>query len=152
MFAAIPATIVEQSEVVSPGLAFFYSRYRKGGACTCFLVPPPMNKCFDALAVLVDCTNLEVALHVCAHLVERPATRQVELVPDARTVLVHLASIKQAHAFMSALSGDVRTHRQTITIDAIYDGQDVIDVASLLSISQDAVVMPIPPGISRQLL
>lgn len=53
---------------------------------------------------------------------------------------------------MSALSGDVRTHRQTITIDVIYDGQDVIDVASLLSISQDAVVMPIPPGIGRQLL
>lgn len=66
--------------------------------------PFPMNKCFDALAVLVDCTNLEFALHVCAHLVEHPATRQVELVPDARTVLVHLASIKQAHAFMSALS------------------------------------------------
>ncbi|MEX3631706.1 carboxyltransferase domain-containing protein [Rothia sp. LK2492] len=102
-------------------------------------------KRFGALAVLVDCTTLEAALHVHAHLIERPAAGQVELVPAAQTVLVRFNTAEQADAFMAApdlpaTSGDVRTHGQTATIDVVYDGQDVTEVASLLGISQEAVV------------
>lgn len=59
------------------------------------LVSCPMNKCFDALAVLVNCTNLEVALRMCAHLVE------------------HSATIKQEDTFMSVVSRPQRRCEST---------------------------------------
>lgn len=145
VLAATSAIIVEQSWVVLLGLLSFTVGTPQGGRMHSVSHTSRAVKRFGALAVLVDCTTLEAALHVHAHLVERPATGQIELVPAAQTVLVRFNTAEQADAFMAtpdlpATSGDVRTHGQTATIDVVYDGQDVAEVASLLGISHEAVV------------
>lgn len=100
---------------------------------------------FGATAVLVDCLSLEAALHAHGHLAAHPAPGVTELVPAARTLLVRFAAPEYADAFMAApslpeASGDVRAHGATVEIEVVYDGQDLAEVASLLGMSEQAVV------------
>lgn len=102
-------------------------------------------KPFGLLAVMVDCRTLENALHLHGHLQQHPAQGQVELIPAAQTVLVRFGTARQAADFLAAphlpqASGDVRTHGRTVAIPVVYDGQDLVDVANHLGISEQAVI------------
>ena len=96
--------------------------------------------------LLVECADLTATMHL-HHALEAAALRGVdELIPAARTVLVHFDPTRTSAA---VLADQIRNLEQSesdqgeareITIDVHYDGEDLAEVADLLSISTAEVV------------
>lgn len=96
--------------------------------------------------LLVECADLTATMHL-HHTLEAAALRGVaELIPAARTVLVHFDPTRTSAA---VLADQIRNLEQSesnqgearaITIDVHYDGEDLHEVADLLSISTAEVV------------
>lgn len=97
-------------------------------------------------AVLVECSDRDEAAAAALALSEHPAPGQRELVPGARSVLVvgndgadidtmtsHLGSLAPRDApYSSAV--------ESVTVDVLYDGPDLAEVAALTGLGVDGVV------------
>ncbi|WP_298460900.1 urea amidolyase family protein [uncultured Cellulomonas sp.] len=105
-------------------------------------------------ALLVDCADGAEARHLHATLAARPLPGQGELLPGARTVLVHLtaraaADRRLAGQLARALaelvvdpSGDAAPAApgDDVVLDTVYDGEDLPDVAALLGTTVAGVI------------
>ena len=99
-------------------------------------------------ALLIEAPGLSEVLDLHAALVAAPPDGVVDVVPAARTVLVHvdpaILSLASARAWIDrALTGDVRripserVEAQTVELAVRYDGADLADTAAVLGISPD---------------
>lgn len=97
-------------------------------------------------AVLIDC-SATAASEVATALARAPLKGQRELVPGARSVLVildstvgfkdvvaHLAAIEIGHA------ADADIEAEAVTIDVVYDGPDLAEVAATTGLDVEGVV------------
>ena len=96
-------------------------------------------------AWLVDLPDLDTVMTWHAHLSEHPLPGQEEAIAAARTVLVLFATRKhtiQAKPLLESLAPQSlqSTDSRTVSIDVIYDGEDLEQVASLLGISATELV------------
>jgi KipI family sensor histidine kinase inhibitor len=97
------------------------------------------------LAFLVELDGLEEVFALHALLTSDPQPGQVEVVAAARTVLVKAGSpdaAQQLAAHVRALEVTEQIERDStlVTIDVLYDGEDLADVAELLGMSEQAVI------------
>jgi KipI family sensor histidine kinase inhibitor len=98
-------------------------------------------------AVLVDCENLDAVLALHAGLTHGPPAGIADIVPAARTVLV---SFDPAVLPMERVTGWIRStppvppgvwgESDAVEIDVEYSGEDLTEVAALLSLSEREVV------------
>ncbi|MET0716585.1 MAG: 5-oxoprolinase subunit PxpB [Mycetocola sp.] len=98
-------------------------------------------------AVLVDCDDLEAVLALHAALTVAPPDGIVDIVPAARTVLV---TFDPAIVPADRVTGWIRStppvppevwgYSDVVEIDVQYSGEDLAEVAALLSISEREVV------------
>jgi KipI family sensor histidine kinase inhibitor len=97
-------------------------------------------------AVLVEVGDLGQALSLYASLRAANLTGVTDLVPAARTVLIHLdPSVTSPSAVTAAIEGlDIRVaankETRTVEIPVVYDGPDLADVARLLGLQEGEVV------------
>ncbi|WP_250448531.1 allophanate hydrolase subunit 1, partial [Actinotalea sp. C106] len=96
-------------------------------------------------AVLVECSDLDEVLDLAAALDRAPLVGQRELVPAASTLMVTLGHATAAQRAAEALATlpAPRDHRhpgQEVTVEVVYDGEDLPRVAGLLGWSPEAVV------------
>lgn len=107
-------------------------------------VAPQVLSCGDR-ALLVELPNLAAVLAFTDHLTRHPLEGQLDLVPAARTILVttrHDADLETLRRKLSALPV-VETAppvSRTVTIDVVYDGEDLHRVAALAGLTPDEVV------------
>lgn len=96
-------------------------------------------------SVLVDLPDLDEVMAWHATLTAHPLPGQVEVIAAAKTVLVNLASRRDAQAAFQALQSfvpqphnpqDSRHH----TIGVIYDGEDLASTAELMGISSEELI------------
>ncbi|RJS91138.1 carboxyltransferase domain-containing protein [Salinisphaera sp. Q1T1-3] len=96
-------------------------------------------------ALLVECQSLDDVLALDAHLAETPLAGQIERVPAARTLLLgfdsahHVAAAGARLPTLAPAPIDADTGRE-ITIDVVYDGADLADVADHTGLSVEAVI------------
>ncbi|WP_307793887.1 carboxyltransferase domain-containing protein [Actinotalea soli] len=96
-------------------------------------------------AVLVECSDLAEVLDLAAVLDREPLVGQRELVPAASTLMVTLGDAAAAHrgaevlATLPAPRGQ-RPPGREVTLEVVYDGEDLPRVAELLGWSPEAVV------------
>lgn len=96
-------------------------------------------------ARLLLCDSLATVLALNAVLRDTPLPGQIDLVPAAATLLVGFATPRQARLAGPTLAGldappvDARAGRE-ITIDVVYDGEDLADVAAHTGLSTDQIV------------
>ncbi|KGJ79645.1 urea amidolyase [Cryobacterium roopkundense] len=96
-------------------------------------------------AVLVQLGSLSDVLRLRHALGQHPLEGQVDVVAAARTVLVTGDSARAARRFPAALRGlelgtEAVAADTLVTLDVMYDGEDLDDVAAATSLSRDAVV------------
>lgn len=96
-------------------------------------------------AVLVELGTLAEVLSLQAHLEQHPLAGQVDVVAAATTVLVTADSARAARGYAEALrhldlTEAVVADDTLVTIDTIYDGLDLDDVAGLTGLSREAVI------------
>jgi KipI family sensor histidine kinase inhibitor len=96
-------------------------------------------------ALLVECRDQAVAAAVAAALARSPGPGQRELVPGARSVLVmvhEMAEIDGVAAHLAALAVVARVPPAgaVVTIDVVYDGPDLAEVAELTGLGAGDVV------------
>ncbi len=96
-------------------------------------------------ALLVELGSLAdvVALH--AQLQSSPLPGQIDALAAAGTVLVRFAGRRETVAAVALLENLDFNHAElpdarTVTIDAVYDGEDLAEVARLTGLSEEAVV------------
>lgn len=96
-------------------------------------------------AVLVELASLAdvVALH--AQLQARPLPDQIDVLAAAGTVLVRFGGRRAAVAAADALRSldfarATLPESRTVTIETVYDGEDLAEVARLTGLSEDAVI------------
>ncbi|MCC9206248.1 5-oxoprolinase/urea amidolyase family protein [Arthrobacter sp. zg-Y769] len=96
-------------------------------------------------ALLVELESLSdvVALH--AELLARPLPGQVDVLAAAATVLVGFVGRRETVAAAGLIEALNLTHGElpdarTVTIETVYDGGDLAEVARLTGLSEDAVV------------
>ncbi|MCC9175488.1 carboxyltransferase domain-containing protein [Arthrobacter sp. zg-Y179] len=96
-------------------------------------------------ALLVELESLSdvVALH--AELRARPLPGQVDVLAAAATVLVRFAGRRETVAAAGLIETLDLTHgtaadARTVTIETVYDGEDLAEVARLTGLSEDAVI------------
>ena len=96
-------------------------------------------------AFLVECAGLTEVLGLQAALAAEPPPGLVESLPAARTLLV-TATDRRARDRLTALlrelpAGSTRaTGGDVVTIDTVYDGEDLAAVASLTGLSEEGVI------------
>ncbi|UVI35013.1 urea amidolyase family protein [Brevibacterium spongiae] len=96
--------------------------------------------------LLVECADLAatMALHHSLEAADLPGVN--ELIPAARTVLIDFDPVRtQASALAEAVRGLTRTESSTeearqVSIPVTYDGEDLAEVADLLSVSPAEVI------------
>ncbi|SFN92835.1 5-oxoprolinase subunit PxpB [Mycetocola miduiensis] len=98
-------------------------------------------------AILVDCDDLEAVLALNAALTVAPPDGIVDIVPAARTVLV---TFDPARLSADRVTGWIRStppvppevwgYSDVVEIDVQYSGEDLAEVAALLSTSEREVV------------
>lgn len=97
-------------------------------------------------ALLVELDDLEEVLAYYAALVDEPPDGVLDIVPAARTILL---SVDPAATTISELEQAIRpvkprrggrTHGDLVELPVTYDGEDLDDVASLLSCDIDEVI------------
>ena len=97
-------------------------------------------------AVLVEVGDLGEALSLYASLRAAHLTGVTDLVPAARTVLIHLdPSVTGPSTITAAVeglntSGAAESEPRTVEIPVVYDGPDLADVAEILGLREDEVV------------
>lgn len=96
-------------------------------------------------AVIVDLPDLATVMAWHASLVASPLPGQVEAIAAARTVLVCFDAHSSAIAGLKALrdfrpQSSAETTPREVTIDVIYDGEDLADVAELMGISTEELI------------
>ncbi|WP_260458819.1 5-oxoprolinase subunit B family protein, partial [Actinotalea ferrariae] len=96
-------------------------------------------------ALLVVCADLDEVLALAATLRRDPVPGQVDLQPAERSLLVLLDDARRqarAAGVVATLrpTGVERAARRPVTLDVVYDGEDLDDVAALTGTSRDAVV------------
>ena len=103
-------------------------------------------------ALLIEAAGLSEVLDLHAALVAAPPDGVVDVVPAARTVLVHVdpavLPLASARAWIDrALTGEVRSipserdeEAQIVELAVRYDGADLADTAAVLGISPDELV------------
>lgn len=96
-------------------------------------------------ARLVACESLDAVLAINAHLAARPLAGQIDLVPAASTLLVSFDTAGHARAAGTTLARIdappvAQNDGREITIDVVYDGADLGDVAEQTGLSIDAVI------------
>lgn len=114
---------------------------------------PPPGRVASALhlrpvgdrAVLVQLANLDQVLSLHDWLQRHPLPGQVDAVAAAETVLVTGDSATSALGFAAALRGAdltpvTGTDDALVTLDTVYDGADLDEVARLTGLSRDAVI------------
>lgn len=96
-------------------------------------------------ALLLACGDLAEVTALHAQLREHPLPGQVEAIAGARTVLVRFLSPRDARSGADALA-ELRpaplghAHGRTVTVDVVYDGEDLPGVAAMLGWEADAVI------------
>ncbi|WP_296109998.1 carboxyltransferase domain-containing protein [uncultured Corynebacterium sp.] len=96
-------------------------------------------------AVIVDLPDLDTVMAWHASLVASPLPGQVEAIAAARTVLVCFDAHSSAIAGLNTLR-NFQPHSSTeanpreVTIDVVYDGEDLADVAELMGISIEELI------------
>jgi KipI family sensor histidine kinase inhibitor len=97
-------------------------------------------------AVLVEVGDLGEALSLYASLRAANLAGVTDLVPAARTVLIHLdPSVTDPSTVTAAVEGlntssAAESEARTVEIPVVYDGPDLADVAHVLGLRQDEVV------------
>jgi len=96
-------------------------------------------------AILVELSSLDAVLSLQAQLIAHPQPGQTDVIAAAATVLI-IADSAQA---IQALAAHVRTldldapaevESALVTIEVVYDGEDLDEVASLTGLGREAVV------------
>ncbi|MCI4011505.1 urea amidolyase family protein [Brevibacterium sp. ZH18] len=113
------------------------------------LSPTPTDLSFHTASrrhLLVECADLAATMHLHHALETAALSGVVELIPAARTVLLNFdpsrttaTALEGAIRGLSLTESDAGTARE-VTIDVVYDGEDLAEVAELLSISPAEVV------------
>lgn len=104
-----------------------------------------LHPCGDR-ALLVEVDDLDEVLAVCAALEQRPVEGVVDLVPAARTVLLHLdpqvTDVRRAATALRAveLRPGTRPTARHVEVPVVYDGEDLAEVARLTGLSEREVV------------
>ncbi|MEV6285159.1 allophanate hydrolase subunit 1 [Kribbella sp. NPDC051770] len=96
-------------------------------------------------ALLVELDDLDQVLGYYAALRSDPPAGVVDIVPAGRTVMVTISPSTTLTALERTLrattpAGDHRTEGDLIELPVVYDGEDLADVATLLSCSVDEVI------------
>lgn len=94
---------------------------------------------------LIQCTGLSEVMALHATLISTPLAGQVEVLAAAETVLVSFGDAKRARAGAEAVAQlevagtDAATGR-TVTIETVYSGEDLEEVAELTGLGVEGVV------------
>lgn len=96
-------------------------------------------------AVIVDLPDLDTVMSWHASLVASPLPGQVEAIAAARTVLVCFDAHSSAIAGLNTLrdfhpQSSAEANPREVTIDVVYDGEDLADVAELMGISTEELI------------
>ncbi|MDT0169838.1 5-oxoprolinase/urea amidolyase family protein [Pseudarthrobacter sp. BRE9] len=96
-------------------------------------------------AILVELPSLEAVLSLQAQLTAHPEPGQIDVIAAATTVLITADSPQAAQALAAHvpsldLEAPADTDSALVTIDVVYDGEDLNDVASLTGLGREAVV------------
>lgn len=96
-------------------------------------------------AVLAELSGLPDVLALQALLLKQPLPGQVDVLAAAETVLVMADSPRSARAMPELLLAmdltvQVRAEGRLVTIDAVYDGEDLAEVGRLTGLGPDGVV------------
>lgn len=96
-------------------------------------------------ALLVELTDLNSVLALHARLIAEPLPGQLDAVAAAATVLLKFAMAAEASAARAALphldlASAVRSGGREVTIEVVYDGEDLPEVGRLTGLSVDGVV------------
>lgn len=96
-------------------------------------------------SLLVDLPSLDEVMAWHATLSTSPLPGQVEVIAAAKTILVNLASRRDAQAAFQTLrtftpQAQATSQSRHLTIDVIYDGEDLRTTAELLGISTEELI------------
>ncbi|UWX97711.1 carboxyltransferase domain-containing protein [Arthrobacter zhaoxinii] len=96
-------------------------------------------------ALLVELESLSDVVALSAELRARPLPGQVDVLAAAATVLVRFAGRRETVAAEGLIEALDLTHGEvpdarTVTIETVYDGGDLAEVARLTGLSEDAVI------------
>ncbi|HSU45692.1 MAG TPA: 5-oxoprolinase/urea amidolyase family protein [Arthrobacter sp.] len=96
-------------------------------------------------AILVELSSLEAVLSLQAQLTAHPQPGQVDVIAAAETVMITVDSPDAARALASHVRGlDLEAPAETkstlVTIDVVYDGEDLDEVAALTGLGREGVV------------
>lgn len=96
-------------------------------------------------AILVELPTLDAVLSLQAQLTAHPQPGQVDVIAAARTVLITAASPEAvkalaAHICTLDLAAPADTESTLVTIDVVYDGEDLDEVATLTGLGREGVV------------
>jgi KipI family sensor histidine kinase inhibitor len=108
-------------------------------------VPFTVLPCGSA-ALMLELDSLDDVLAIYAALADAPPPGVLDLVPAARTLMLHLdpaqtepAAVERAVRQVTPRHGD-RTHGDLVEIPVVYDGQDLDEVGSLTGWGADGVI------------
>jgi len=108
-------------------------------------VPFTVLPCGSA-ALMLELDSLDDVLAIYAALADYPPAGVLDLVPAARTLMLHLdpaqtepAAVERAVRQVTPRHGD-RTHGELVEIPVVYDGQDLDELGSLTGWGADGVV------------
>ena len=100
-------------------------------------------------ALLVECDSLDEVLALHDALAAEPPAGLVELVPAARTILVVVdperLPLESAATWVRRIPAETAARRRgrvadEVTVDVVYDGDDLASTAELLGVSAEALV------------
>jgi KipI family sensor histidine kinase inhibitor len=96
-------------------------------------------------AVLAELSGLPAVLALQASLLKQPLPGQVDVLAAAETVLVMADSSRSARAMPGLLLAmdltvEARAEGRLVTIDTVYDGEDLAEVGQLTGLGPDGVV------------
>lgn len=96
-------------------------------------------------AILVELSSLDAVLSLQAQLTAHPRPGQIDVIAAASTVLVTADSPQAVQALAAHVRGldleaPADTESALVTIDVVYDGEDLDEVASLTGLGREGVV------------
>lgn len=96
-------------------------------------------------AILVELSSLDAVLSLQAQLTAHPQPGQIDVIAAAATVLVTAESPQAiqalaAHVRTLDLDSPAEIQSALVTIDVVYDGEDLDEVAALTGLGREAVV------------
>lgn len=96
-------------------------------------------------AILVELSSLDAVLSLQAQLTAHPQPGQIDVIAAAATVLItadspQAAQALAAHVRTLDLEAPADTESALVTIDVVYDGEDLDEVGALTGLDREAVV------------